>query len=93
MRDAQHGLIVDPFPLQHRDDVVASGRIHERSATQIRHATYVCPTRDQDDGRGTLENGRQHHQMAAGSPVTQNAGTADRALSPPYRKIARPMNQ
>ena len=77
VRDAQHRLIVDPFALQHRDDVVASGRIHERSATQIRHAADVCPTRDQDDRCGTLEYGGQHDQPAACSPFTQNAGAAD----------------
>ena len=77
VRDAQHGLIVDPFALQHRGDLVASGRIHERTAAQIRHAADVCPTRDQDDGRGTLEYGGQHDQPAARCPVTQNAGAAD----------------
>ena len=46
-------------------------------ATQISHAADVCPTRDQDDGRGTLEYGGQHDQPAARSPVTQNAGAAD----------------
>src|SRR5258705_6929650 len=75
--DARQGLIVDPFALQHRGDLVASRRIHERSATQIRHAADVCPTRDQDDGRGTLEYGGQHDQPAPRSPVTQNAGAAD----------------
>ena len=77
VRDAQHGLVVDPFALQHRGDLVASRRIHERTAAQIRHAADVCPTRDQDDGRGTLEYGGQHDQPAARSPVTQNAGAAD----------------
>lgn len=77
VRDARHRLIVDAFALQHRGDVVASRRIHQRSATQIDHAADVRPTRDQDDGRGMLEYGGQHDQPTAGSPVAQNACAAD----------------
>jgi hypothetical protein len=43
----------------------------------VRHAADVCPTRHQDDGRGTLEYGGQHDQPAARCPVAQNAGAAD----------------
>ncbi len=46
-------------------------------SAQIRHAGDVRPSRNQHDGRGTLEDGRQHDQPAAQRPVTQNAGGAD----------------
>jgi hypothetical protein len=75
VRDAQHGLIVDALALQHRSDLVANWRIHQRPSAQIRHAPDVGPTRDHDCG--TLEDRRQNYQPAARCPVPQHAGAAD----------------
>src|SRR6202035_5384472 len=51
--------------------------VHERTAAQIRHAADVRPARNQNDGRGTSEDGGQHDQPAAHRPFAQNAGAAD----------------
>ncbi len=77
MRDARQRLVIDPFALQHRGDLVASWHVHQRTAAQIRHAVDVRPARNQNDGRGALEDSRQHDQPAAHRPFAQNADAAD----------------
>ena len=71
--DARQGLIVDPSARQHGGNLIASRRVHQRTTAQFRHVADISPARDQDDGRGTLEDGGQHDQPAARCPVTQNA--------------------
>ena len=43
--DARQRLIVDPFALQHRGDLVAARRVHERTAAQFRYVADVGPAR------------------------------------------------
>ena len=77
MGHARHGLIVDPFALQHRSDLIAARRVHQLPAAQIRYAGDVRPARHQNDGRGALEDDSQHDQPASRDPFAQNAGTAN----------------
>ena len=74
---ARHGLIVDPFALQHGSDLIAARRVHQLSAAQIRHACDVGPARNQNDGRGALEDDSQHDQLPSRGPFARNAGTAN----------------
>ena len=75
--DARQCRVIHPFVLQHRGDFIAARRVHQRAAAQIRDAPDVGPARHQNDGRGLLEDDREHDQVAAHHPFAQDAGAAD----------------
>ena len=71
--DPRHGSVVNALGFEHRREVVAVGSVHQTAALEVRQRRDAGAARHQQDRCGVLKDDAEHDQVAAASPVDQNA--------------------